>query len=112
MAGLLLPTQSAASPSCGALCQTCALKRHKCPRVDSIFFVRDKPEVLVALPALVPRLRSLYLRRPCRHFIEVNPPALRTTGNDIWEVHSADVEALAKAVEEDGLPYSLALGNS
>ena len=29
---------------------------------------------------------------------------------DIWEAHSADVEKLAKAVEEDGLPYSLALG--
>ena len=31
-------------------------------------------------------------------------------GTDIWEAHSADVEALSKAVEEDGLPYSLALG--
>ena len=31
-------------------------------------------------------------------------------GTDIWEAHSADVERLANAVEEDGLPYSMALG--
>jgi hypothetical protein len=29
---------------------------------------------------------------------------------DVWEAHSADVESLIKAVEEDGLPYSMAMG--
>jgi hypothetical protein len=29
---------------------------------------------------------------------------------DVWEAHSADVESLIKAVEEGGLPYSLAMG--
>jgi hypothetical protein len=29
---------------------------------------------------------------------------------DVWESHGADVERLAKSVEEDGLPYSLAMG--
>ena len=29
---------------------------------------------------------------------------------DIWEGHSADVEKLIEAVEQDGLPYGMALG--
>jgi nitrate reductase assembly molybdenum cofactor insertion protein NarJ len=29
---------------------------------------------------------------------------------DVWEAHRPDVERLAKAVEEDGLPYSMAMG--
>jgi hypothetical protein len=28
---------------------------------------------------------------------------------DVWEAHSAEVERLVEAVEQDGLPYSLAL---
>ena len=29
---------------------------------------------------------------------------------DVWESHGAGVESLAASVEEDGLPYSLAMG--
>ena len=32
------------------------------------------------------------------------------TGTDIWDAHSADVERLAKAVEQDGHRYSMAMG--
>ncbi len=31
-------------------------------------------------------------------------------GTDIWDAHSADVESLIEAVEQDGHSYSLALG--
>jgi hypothetical protein len=39
----------------------------------------------------------------------MHEPSERPT-TDVWEAHSADVESLVKAVEEDGFPYSMAMG--
>ena len=34
----------------------------------------------------------------------------RQSRPDVWEAHSADVEKLIEAVEQDGLPYGMAMG--